>query len=193
VTRGVPLTPAQLAQAAEVYTRTGNYSEAARAIGVDPDTVARRLGDRKRSDLHARALARGVRRARRHLVAGMDVAAALLAKEKTDGAGMEPRDVAAVLNATSRASEALLALEERRDRARQARLTRDKTRAETEFWRRRNNGTLPADNLNVTAVTKVDLADPDAVRARLEELAALAARRAARARRRRCPWRSSRS
>lgn len=81
--RGVPLTPEQIAEATRVYLATGNYSEAARAIGSsDPSNVRRALiaaEEPKRAQLHAQALAkaerdarRAVVKARRKLVAALD-------------------------------------------------------------------------------------------------------------------------
>lgn len=70
--RGVPLTPEQLAEAARVYHETGNYSEAARAIGSNNHSHVRRAliaaQEPERAQLHAHALARAERDARRALV-----------------------------------------------------------------------------------------------------------------------------
>jgi hypothetical protein len=69
--RGVPLTPEQIAEATRVYLATGNYSEAARAIGSDVSNVRRQLiaaEEPTRAMLHTQALARAVRDARRSLV-----------------------------------------------------------------------------------------------------------------------------
>lgn len=70
--RGVPLTPEQIAEAARVYHETGNYSEAARAIGSDNHSHVRRAllaaREPERAQLHAHALARAERDARRALV-----------------------------------------------------------------------------------------------------------------------------
>jgi len=68
--RGVPLTPDQLATATRVYLATGNYSEAARAIGADASNVRRQLiaaREPERAALHTHALARAERDARRAL------------------------------------------------------------------------------------------------------------------------------
>lgn len=83
--RGVPLTPEQIAEATRVYLATGNYSEAARAIGSDHSNVRRTLiaaEEPRRAQLHAQALAqaerdarRAVVKARRKLVAALDGAA----------------------------------------------------------------------------------------------------------------------
>ena len=68
---GVPLTPEQLAEATRVYLETGNYAQAARAIGSDRSNVRRQLlaaEEPQRAALHACALARAERDARRALV-----------------------------------------------------------------------------------------------------------------------------
>ena len=68
--RGVPLTPEQIEEAARVYHATGNYSEAARAIGSDTSNVRRTLiaaNEPTRATLHTHALARAERDALRAL------------------------------------------------------------------------------------------------------------------------------
>lgn len=85
VPRGVPLTPEQIAEATRVYLATGNYAAAAEAIGSDRSNVRRQLiaaQEPLRAALHAQALARAERdarravvKARRKLVAALDGAA----------------------------------------------------------------------------------------------------------------------
>ena len=68
--RGVPLTPAQMAEALRVYLATGNYAAAAEAIGSDRSNVRRQLiaaDEPRRATLHTHALARAERDARRAL------------------------------------------------------------------------------------------------------------------------------
>lgn len=69
--RGVPLTPEQLAEATRVYHATGNYSEAARAIGSGDHSHVRRAliaaREPDRAQLHTHALAKAERDARRAL------------------------------------------------------------------------------------------------------------------------------
>ena len=69
--RGVPLTPDQIAEATRVYLATGNYSEAARAIGSDNHSHVRRAliaaREPDRAQLHTHALAKAERDARRAL------------------------------------------------------------------------------------------------------------------------------
>ena len=71
VPRGVPLTPDQMAEALRVYLATGNYSEAARAIGSDNHSHVRRAliaaREPERAQLHTHALAKAERDARRAL------------------------------------------------------------------------------------------------------------------------------
>jgi transposase-like protein len=144
--RGVPLTPEQLATAAEVYERTGNYSEAARTIGVEPSTVyraMRRRGGQNRAKLHTRACARATRRARRHLSDAVDRLGARVALSDDDA------KLARLAEALAKTTGALLAVGDRGDRNRQAALTREKTRTEIALNRAKLAGTLPADNLNV--------------------------------------------
>lgn len=67
----MPLTPEQIATATRVYLATGNYSAAAEAIGSDRSNVRRQLlaaEEPQRATLHAQALARAERDARRAVV-----------------------------------------------------------------------------------------------------------------------------
>ena len=68
--RGVPITAEQEATIARVWYETHNASEAARAAGLTEHAARnalRRLKEAKRGELHARALARAERDARRAL------------------------------------------------------------------------------------------------------------------------------
>lgn len=68
--RGVPLTPEQIAEATRLYAECGNASEVARRMELDDWTITRALraaGERTRAELHAHALARAERNARRAL------------------------------------------------------------------------------------------------------------------------------
>lgn len=152
--RGVPLTPAQLAKAADVYASTGNYSEAARAVEADVSALRRQLiahEEPDRTKLHARAIDAGMRRGRKRLA---------LVIELGDGrlrAAVDPKGFAMVANAIARATEALHALSEKRNRDRQARLTREKTRAEIEVLKAKARGDLPPDvTITATDPTAVD-------------------------------------
>jgi hypothetical protein len=150
--RGIPLTPQQIQQAVEVYTQTGNYSEAGRAIGVPPNTARVALlrhGEADRCQLHALATARGIRKARRGLDKGLSLLDRLLDAEAADGPGLEPRDIAALLNARARLTEVLLNVAEREDRRKQSRLTRAKTQAETRVLEAKAKGLLPEVHVDV--------------------------------------------
>lgn len=64
------ITPEEIQRAAEVYRATGNYAEAARAIGRDKSSTRRALiaaAEPLRATLHTHALARAERDARRAL------------------------------------------------------------------------------------------------------------------------------
>jgi hypothetical protein len=66
------MTPEQIAEATRVYLATGNYSEAARAIGSSDHSHVRRAliaaKEPERARLHAQALAKAERDARRAVV-----------------------------------------------------------------------------------------------------------------------------
>ena len=66
-----PITPDEIERAAEVFRATGNYAEAARAIGRDKSSTRRALiaaAEPLRATLHTHALARAERDALRALV-----------------------------------------------------------------------------------------------------------------------------
>lgn len=66
-----PITPDEIDRAAEVFRATGNYAEAARAIGRDKSSTRRALiaaAEPLRATLHTQALARAERDALRALV-----------------------------------------------------------------------------------------------------------------------------
>jgi hypothetical protein len=138
--RGVPLTPLQVEIIARVHEETGNASEAARAAGVDVSTATawmRKNEGRKRSQLHARACERGVREGRRHMTATSRLLASILSTEKPDALVMDPKDIAAIANALTSATKLRLDLAATLRKNAQARLTREKTRAETAIIRHR--------------------------------------------------------
>jgi hypothetical protein len=148
--RGVPLTPLQVEIIARVHEETGNASEAARAAGVDVTTACgwvRKNEDQKRSKLHARACERGVREGRRHMTATSRLLAGILSTEKPDALVMDPKDIAAIANALTSATKLRLDLAATLRKNAQARLTREKTRAEVAILRHRleqpaNDGVL---------------------------------------------------
>lgn len=122
--RGTPLTPGQMRTASRVYAETGNYSEAARAIGVTETTVRRRLQKSKRADLHARAIERGMREARRALRTMLGDAA------RRASVAVDGRDYAAVVGAVSKTVDSLVTLREASVGLTLKRLSRDRLKAE---------------------------------------------------------------
>lgn len=137
--RGVPLTPEQTETLARVYGETGNYSEAARAAGVDPSVARRALerrGESSRAQLHARACDRGLREARKQLGTVAAIVARVIGVETAASVSLEPKDLAALANTLARLTDTRLALALAADRRRTGRLTRDKLRAEIAALRR---------------------------------------------------------
>jgi hypothetical protein len=127
VPRGVPLTPEQVERAAEVYGRTGNYAEAARAIGAAETAVRTRLvqrGDADRRALNARACEKGVRDGTRALRYGLS-----LARERFDAAATAD-EFRAVMSATSDATRTLQTIATAHGDRALKRLQREKMRAE---------------------------------------------------------------
>jgi DNA-binding MarR family transcriptional regulator len=159
--RGVPLTVEQTELALEVYGRTGNASEAARAIGCEPSTVTRlldRLRKQRRAQLHARACDRGLREARRQVDAVARLVHRVVSEETGAGVSLEPRDLATLANTLARLADSRIALADREDRRRSARLARQKTRAEIAALAARDDDTAG----DVTVVVRV-AGDPPAV------------------------------
>lgn len=166
MSRGIPLTFEQVSKAAEVYRSTMNYAEAAKAIGADPSTVRKALirrGGPDRSFLHAHATDLGITRARKGIAKSLQLAERLLENETADGAGMDPRDIAAIMNAQSRSSEVLLSMADREQKRRQSALTRQKTRAEIEVLKKKAAGELPE---TTVLISGEDLAYDELVRAK---------------------------
>jgi hypothetical protein len=131
--RGVPLTPQDTEALARVYRETGNYERAGAAIGVSGSVAKRALRRRGESDrvaLHAHALARGLREARRQLDSIARLVAKVAAEETGAGVSLEPKDLASLANTLARLSDSRIALADREDRRRTTRLTRAKLRAE---------------------------------------------------------------
>lgn len=161
--KGVPMSPEDLQEAARVYTRTGSYSEAARAIGApDPSTVRQALLRHQhttRHQLHARAVAKGERLGRRALlssIARLDryltiaVGAPLAAGAGSEAPALpsliEPKDVAALERTLQGAAQSLTSLAESLDRRKTARATRRKLQAEIKAL---DKGPLTAEQLLV--------------------------------------------
>jgi hypothetical protein len=125
--RGVPLTPAEIERAAEVYAQTGSYAEAARAIDRAETAVRARLvlrGDADRRALNARACERGIREGTRALRYGLR-----LARERFDSAATGD-EFRAVMSATSDATRTLQTVASTHADRALKRLQRERLRAE---------------------------------------------------------------
>lgn len=135
-----PLTPAELETLAELYGASGNASEVAAELGVSVSTVTRalaRLGAQNRAKLQERALARGLLRGGELLTQTAESIAEILRCESEAGPGLEAKDYASLVRALAMVVGTTAKLDEREERRRQARLTRRKTKAETEVLRRK--------------------------------------------------------
>lgn len=134
---GPRLTPDQLATAARVVGETGSYERAAEAIGSDRSTVRKamvRLASPRESTRHERAVQDGLRRGRKRLTAVVTELGDQLLNELRAGS-MEPKDSANMARALALCVNSLRGLDARCDAKRQARLTREHTRAQTERLR----------------------------------------------------------
>lgn len=146
--RGVPLTPEQIAAATEAFRKTGSYADAGRAIGVEVSVARRALlrhRESERDTLHARAIRKAQRRARRHINDALDEIAERLATTPNDSAAAQ------LASALVRLSDSILAIEERGERRAQARMNRRKTRAEIEVLQKKAAGELAPDTVVLNA------------------------------------------
>lgn len=171
-----PYTPEQLAKAAEVFAATGNYTRAAEAIAGDVSAVRRALlarGEPDRTKLHARAIRRAERAGRAALGKNVARLEKLLAQGCDDAItrdqppSMEPQHIAALSNALGNAVGHVADLHRALDARRAARLTRDKTRAETELVRARARALADLDAI-LAAATDEEFATLSAVVERIE-------------------------
>jgi len=136
--RGVPIPPAELARAAEVYATTGNAAAAARAVARDPDVVRRalqRAGAVDRLLQQRRAVDRALRRAQRLLSGAIETAAAAIAENVVPS--VQPgkllyrsEPIARLTSELSRATETLARVAESIDRRRVHRAARRRLLAE---------------------------------------------------------------
>lgn len=168
---GPRVTATQVETATRVYAETGSVREAAAAAGVAHQTLhdyfkRERIG--RNRTRHAEACDRGLREGRRSLRDSVALVDSLLSRTTADSPGMEPRDIAALLNAKSNSVATLDKVAARVDAQKLAKLTRAKTRAEIELIRRKISGD------HVDRVSLEHLTDDD-VDARLAALAAGAA------------------
>lgn len=165
---GRRITPAEMERAAEVFARTDNVSEAARAIGVSPQTLHdafKRVRIGKNRKLHAEACERGIREQRERLRRLSSIAESVIG----NAGELEPKDLAALMNATSKAADTMVTFASREDSRKQSKLTREKTRAETALIRARIAGTLPPDKVEMTHDARDALAERFARLARTDE------------------------
>lgn len=162
---GPRVTPEQMERAAKVYAETGNVSEAARAVGVSPFTLRdafKRERIAKNRHLHAQACEAGLRKARKRLLRVAEIAERVINGE---GVGLEPKDLAALVNALSKNVDTLAGLNEREEKRKQSALTRKKTRAEVELLRKKIAG---------EHVDRVEVSTDDALDERIAALLAAA-------------------
>lgn len=130
---GPRVTATQVETATRVYAETGSVREAAAAAGVAHQTLhdyfkRERIG--RNRTRHAEACDRGLREGRRSLRDSVALVDSLLSRTTADSPGMEPRDIAALLNAKSNSVATLDKVAARVDAQKLAKLTRAKTRAE---------------------------------------------------------------
>ncbi len=133
--RGVPLTPEQIATAAAEYARTGSYEAAGKAANADPSAIRRRLiaaSEPDRAARHAAACERGLRDGRKQLNDMAALVYHVAYTENRSGASLEPKDLASLANSLVRLNEARVHIADREDRRRTARLTRARTRVDTQ-------------------------------------------------------------
>lgn len=140
---GPRITATQVETASRVYAETGSVREAAAAAGVAHQTLhdyfkRERIG--RNRTRHAEACDRGLREGRRSLRVSVGLVDSLLEKTAAGNPDMEPRDIAALLNAKSNSIATLDKVAARVDAQKQARLTRAKTRAEIQLLRDKING-----------------------------------------------------
>lgn len=134
------LTPDQRAAIVARYQEIANASQVAREFGVSEAAVRKILASAdgaKKSELHARAVAQAIRKARRSLARKVDTIDLYLlkhAKNDPDGVpDLEPRDIAALVNASAAVLSRLLETEQRIEAKLTAKLLREHKRAEIEL------------------------------------------------------------
>lgn len=130
---GPRLTPEQIEEASEVFARTNNTSEAARAIGVNESTLRAafdRIRIARNRELHARACEEGMQEGVQYLRDVSQRCHALIMGNLTAAAGLEASDFASLGRTVNGAQATIAALAKRDEERRQARLTRVKTRGD---------------------------------------------------------------
>lgn len=130
---------------AATYAVTGSYAEAARSIGREDPSVARkallRLANPVKSQLHARACEAGLRAGRKRLVTCLQGVGDLLAGE-LKGGSVEPADVAHLSRSLSSLVTALAKVGERVEASKSERLRRTKLRTEIDVLERETGLTV---------------------------------------------------
>ena len=140
---GRHLTPDERARVVARYLETANASQVAREFGINETTVRKsvaRARELTKTELHARAVAQAIRKARRSLARKVDTIDAYLAAQTGGDEGVpaiEPKDLAALVNASAGALSRLLDADAHIESKRLGRLTRDLRRAEIELARLR--------------------------------------------------------
>lgn len=149
--KGTPLDPKVAELVGELYAKTGNVSETARSLNLPFETVRdliARTSNAKRRQLHERAIDEGLERGREHLAEAIELVGrqftdALLTTNADEAlTATERRDLMGALAGGTRGLANLKLL---RLKTQQAKLTRERTRAEIERLRGDDNGGLTAD------------------------------------------------
>lgn len=158
---GPRIPPDVLERASRIYAETGNLRETSRQTGVALATLHeafKRLRIERNRTVHAEACERGLRKARKRLSRLGELAENYVAKlaGNAESPSIEPRDLAAVLNATAKLADSLGGIADRVDRKKQSKLTRDKTRAEIELLRKKINGEH-VDRVSLEGVSDAEL------------------------------------
>ncbi len=156
---GPRVTPKELETAARVFAETGNASEAARAVGRTESTIraafkAERIA--RIRDLHTLRLERGLRDARKQIVNVSRLLERVFDAESPEALGLEPADIAKLVQAFNGTVAQRIALADRDDRGRQAELLRRKTRAETKLLRMKASGAY-VDRVSVEGMSDDEL------------------------------------
>lgn len=135
-------TPEERAQIVARYQETANASEVAREFDLTEGAVRKIVASAegtKKYELHARAVSKAIRKARRSLARKVDTIDLYLlkhAKGDPDGVpNIEPRDLSSIINSSATVLARLLEAEQRIEARRAARLTRENKRLENELLR----------------------------------------------------------
>lgn len=133
--KGTPLPPEVHDLIGELYARTGNISETARALNLPFETVRDVLArgeNARRRQLNARALEEGLTEGREKLTDVVRSLSRTLAGEIRAGEGLDVTDMGTLGRGVSLAVATLARLDEREEKRRIAPLLRKRIKAETE-------------------------------------------------------------